>query len=178
MRPLQERRSPVDERRERLNEEERKARANITVTLQFDEDATEKPKVKTKPFQKLLEKLSPKTRARVEERVQKELQAMGEVLDEVKGSAPKNAKRKASAVPAATDDAGNMVTRVRRVMDDISELIAKKDEETLTEGVGQEARNRLRASKLRHAHMYLRSALTELEDYDRELPTPALESED
>lgn len=81
---------------------------------------------------------------------------MGEVSEAVKGE-----KKKLS--PKLTE--GNLITRVTELADEVSGLVAKKDEDALSEGKDKQAENTRKAGLLRATSSLLRAAKTLLEDY-------------
>ncbi|APU88925.1 hypothetical protein Rctr197k_119 [Virus Rctr197k] len=82
---------------------------------------------------------------------------MGEVKDEIKGPAP---KRKAT-----NKRAQNLLDDVRSLMDEVSELTAKKDDDTASEGEAAAPENVRKAGSLRAVHSLLTACKTLLENY-------------
>lgn len=80
---------------------------------------------------------------------------MGEVKDAIKG------EKKIS--PKLTE--GNLITRLTELSDEISDLVAKKDEDALTEGADAKAENTRKAGLLRATSSLIRAAKNLLEDY-------------
>ncbi len=80
---------------------------------------------------------------------------MGDVKEAVKGS------KKIS--PKLME--GNLVERFTALIDEVSELVAKKDEDALSEGKSAKAENVRKAGLLRAASSLLRASKTLLEDY-------------
>lgn len=80
---------------------------------------------------------------------------MGEVSEAIKGS------RKVS--PKLME--GNLVERFSALTDELSDLTAKKDEDTLSEGATAKAENVRKAALLRASSSLVRAAKTLLEDY-------------
>lgn len=94
---------------------------------------------------------------------------MGEVSDSVKGSGKSRKKTQAAQKPGdrPTDIAGaeNILEEVRGLKDELSELIAKKDEDAGNEGDDALAVNVRKAGTLRACHSLLTSVQTLLEEY-------------
>lgn len=84
---------------------------------------------------------------------------MGDVKEEVKGTPKKTSSAKTDK------DAKNLVQRASEIVDDVSELVVKKDEDTLKEGDSAKAENMRKAGVLRAASTMFRTALKILEDY-------------
>jgi hypothetical protein len=83
--------------------------------------------------------------------------SMGEVRDEVKGPAPKRkAKLKTNQ---------NILDTVTELMDEVSELTAKKDEDVGTEGDAAAPENIRKAGSLRAVHALLSACRNLLENY-------------
>ena len=82
---------------------------------------------------------------------------MGEVKEELKGSAPKRkAKQKTNQ---------NVLEQVKDLRDEVSRLIAVKDEDTEIEGATAAPENIRKAASLRASHTLLTAIQTLLEDY-------------
>lgn len=82
---------------------------------------------------------------------------MGEVKDEVKGPAPKRkAKLKTNQ---------NILDNINTLMDEVSELTAKKDEDVADEGEAAAPENIRKAGSLRAVHALLSACRTLLENY-------------
>lgn len=81
---------------------------------------------------------------------------MGDVKDAVKGTTKKKLLGKSQE---------NLVTRIEEIRIEISDLIQKKDNDTLSEGETEKAENTRKAAHLRATHSLLTSAKTLLEDY-------------
>jgi len=82
---------------------------------------------------------------------------MGDVKDAVKGK-----PSRAHDTPSASI---NLVDRLKSMVEEVGDLIEKKDKDTLDEGPDRVAENTMKAGKLRTANSLLRSAKTILEDY-------------
>ena len=82
---------------------------------------------------------------------------MGDVKEEIKGSAPKH--------KAKTKSSENILKSLYSIMDEISLLIVKKDEETTTEGATEKPENMRKAATLRAVHSMLITVTSLLEDY-------------
>ena len=80
---------------------------------------------------------------------------MGEVAEAVKGS------KKIS--PKLTE--GNLNERVQSMIDEVSELTAKKDEDSMNEGDAAKPENVRKAALLRSVSSLLRASKRLLEDY-------------
>jgi hypothetical protein len=83
--------------------------------------------------------------------------AMGEVKDEIKGPAP---KRKAKS---KTNQ--NLLDDITSMMEEVSDMTAKKDEDALTEGDAAAPENVRKAGSLRAVHALLSTCRTLLENY-------------
>lgn len=82
---------------------------------------------------------------------------MGEVKDEVKGPAPKRkAKLKTNQ---------NLLESVTQMMDEVSDLTSKKDQDVLDEGEAEAPENVRKATSLRAVHSMLSGIKTLLENY-------------
>ena len=82
---------------------------------------------------------------------------MGEVRDEIQGPAPKRkAKLKTNQ---------NLLDSIATMMDEVSDLTAKKDDDTLTEGEASAPENIRKAGSLRAVHALLSACKTLLESY-------------
>lgn len=86
---------------------------------------------------------------------------MGEVKEAVKGTPPPPAPSKAAAV----SNNMNVLDRVRALCDEVSDLTAKKDADTLSEGAAAAPDNQRKAATLRAVHSLLTSAKNLLKDY-------------
>jgi hypothetical protein len=83
---------------------------------------------------------------------------MGEVKEAVKGTP----KRKLLGLGKSE---ANLVSRIRDMRDELSELVTKKDDDVLSEGDDLKPENLKKAAHLRAAHSLLTTVQTLLEDY-------------
>ncbi len=89
----------------------------------------------------------------------KEKKAMGEVAEAVKGTGAS----RSSKTPSNTGK--NLRDQVRALADEVSTLVAKKDDDALTEGDAAKPENVRKAALLRASASMLRAVTTLLEDY-------------
>jgi hypothetical protein len=85
---------------------------------------------------------------------------MGEAKETVKGSGP--SKRKKRKAPTETK---NLIQMTQELMDEVSNCVSIKDDDTQSEGDLAKADNIRKAQLLRAAHTLLRGAKTLLEEY-------------
>lgn len=82
---------------------------------------------------------------------------MGEVKDEIKGPAPKRKAR------LKTNQ--NLLDDISGMMDEVSELTTKKDDDVYAEGKEEAPENVRKAGSLRAVHALLSACRTLLENY-------------
>jgi len=87
---------------------------------------------------------------------------MGVVKETVKGSGPPAAKTKKKKGDVKSQ---NLIQMTEDLMDEISQCVQVKDDDTETEGDLQKAENIRKAQSLRSAHKMLMGVKAILEDY-------------
>jgi hypothetical protein len=93
---------------------------------------------------------------------------MGDVKDTVVGTPPpKKEKTKKRLIDFGKPKKArkNMVQRVEELQEELSDLVAQKDADTLNEGKASEAENRRKAALLRAASSLLSNAKDILKEY-------------